>query len=83
MERDITLKVEWVPREDISLADELSKLLNPIDWMVGRAKFWLLEERWGSNTVDLFASGDNNQCERFYSLHWCRESAGRDAFAFD
>jgi len=33
--------------------------------------------------VDLFASSENNQCERFYSLQWCRGSAGCDAFAFD
>ncbi len=32
--------------------------------------------------MDFFASGDNNQCERFYSLHWCHGSAGCDAFAF-
>ena len=38
-------------------------------------------ERWGSHTMDLFASGENNQCERFYSLQWCRGSARCDAFA--
>ncbi len=32
--------------------------------------------------ADLFASNVNNQCERFYSLHWCRGSAGVNAFAF-
>ncbi len=33
--------------------------------------------------MDLFASAENNQCERFYSLQWCRGSVGCDAFAFD
>jgi hypothetical protein len=83
VERDITVKVEWVPREENALADELSKLLIPNDWMVGQAMFRQLDERWGSHTVDLFASGKNNQCERFYSMQWCRKSAGCDAFAFD
>jgi hypothetical protein len=83
VEQEITIKVEWVPREENSLADELSKLLIPSDWMVGRAIFGRLEERWGSHTVDLFASSENNQCDRFYSLHWCRGSAGCDAFAFE
>ena len=83
VERDITIKVEWVPREENALADELSKLLIPSDWMVGRATFRRLEERWGSHTVYVFASLENNQCDRFYSLHWCRGSAGCDAFAFD
>ncbi len=72
-----------MPREETALADELSKLLIPSNWMVGRAKFGQLEERWGYHTVDLFTSGKNNQCEWFYSLHWCRGSAGCDAFAFD
>ncbi len=69
VEQDITINVEWVPREENALADELSKLLIPSDWMVGRAIFGRLEERWGSYTVDLFTSSENNQCERFYSLH--------------
>ena len=55
MEQDITIKVEWVPREENAIADELSKLLIPIDWMVGRANFRQLEERWGGPTVDFFA----------------------------
>ena len=82
-ERDITIKVKWVPREDTALADGLSKLLIPRDWMVGRAAFKRLEERWGSHTMDLFVSSENNQCDRFYSMHWCRGSAGCDALAFD
>ncbi len=83
VERDITIKVKWVPREDNALADELSKLLIPSDWMVGRATFMRLEERWGSHTVDFFASSKSNQCDRYYSLHRCRGSAGCDALAFD
>ena len=60
VERDITIKMEWVPREENALADELSKLLIPSDWMVGRSIFGRREERWGSHTLDLFASSDNN-----------------------
>ena len=61
VERDITIKGQWVPREDNAFADELSKLLIPNDWMVGRATFMRLEERWGSHIVDPFASSENNQ----------------------
>jgi hypothetical protein len=82
VKRDITLSVEWVPRELNSLADEISKFLIPSDWMLNRRIFRRLEERWGRHSVDLFASDANFQCERFYSLHWCRGSAGCDAFAF-
>ena len=67
VERGITIKVEWVPREENAIADEMPKLLIPSDWMVGLAKFKQLEERWRSHIVDLFASGENNQSERFFS----------------
>ncbi len=65
VERDITLSVEWVPRELNSLADELSKFLIPSDYMLSRRVFRRLKERWGSHSVDLFASDANFQCARF------------------
>jgi hypothetical protein len=34
VERDVTLSVEWIPRELNSLADEISKFLIPSDWML-------------------------------------------------
>ncbi len=69
LEHQITLEVEWVPREENTLADELSKLLIPDDSMMSREFFRKLEERFGTHSGNLFASGANNQCERFYSLH--------------
>ena len=36
----------------------------------------------GTHAVDLFASDANNQCGRFYSLHWCRGTAGANASAY-
>ncbi len=83
LEYRIALNVEWVPKEENTLADELSKLLIPDDSMLSRAFFRKLEERFGQRIVDLFASGANIQCERFYSLHWCRGTAGVNAFAFN
>ncbi len=49
--------------------------------MLQRTLFQQLEQRWGRHLVDLFASNANNQCERFYSMHWCRGTAGVNAFA--
>ena len=59
VERGITLGVEWVPREQDTLADELSKLLIPSDWMLNRRVFRQLKERWGSHSVALFTSDAN------------------------
>ncbi len=50
--------------------------------MLVRSFFRGLEERWGAHAVDLFASDANYQCGSFYSLHWCRGTAGVNAFAY-
>ena len=60
VEHGISLSVKWVPREENSLADELSKLAIPDDYMLSRMVFRQLEERWGRHSIDLFASGANN-----------------------
>jgi hypothetical protein len=65
LEHRITLNVEWVPREENTLADELSKLLIPDDSMLSLALFRKSEERFGPHTVDIFAYGANNQCGKF------------------
>jgi len=83
MEHQITLSVEWVPREENTLADKLSKLLIPDDSMMSCAFFHKLEERFGPHTLDLFASGAVNQSGKFYSLHWFRGTAGVNVFAFN
>jgi len=83
LEHRITLSAEWVPRGENTLADELSKLLIPDDSMLSHTFFRKLEERFGTHPVDLFASGINTLCEKFYSLQWCRGTSGVNAFAFD
>ena len=69
VEDRITLNLACVPREENTLADELSKLIMPDDSMLSHAFFRELEKPFGTHTVDHFASGINTQCERFYSLH--------------
>ena len=59
-EHRITLDVDWVSREENTFADELSKMLIPDDYMLSRAVFHRLEERFGLPTMDTFASGSNN-----------------------
>ncbi len=83
LEHRTTLSVEWVPREENTLVDELSKLLIPDDSMPSPEFFCKLEERFGPHTVEFFASGATNKCGFFFSLHWCRGTAGVNAFAFN
>ncbi len=65
----IALSVEWVPREENSFANEVSKLLIPDDWKLAPKFFNMLEAKWGPHSVDLLASSDNAQCEKLYFLH--------------
>ncbi len=60
LERRIVILVEWVPRGENSLADELSKFIIPNDWMLQRELFRQIEQRWGRHLADLFASNANN-----------------------
>ncbi len=55
LEHRITLSMEWVPREENTLADELSKLLNPDDFSLNRKYFRQLEDRFGPHSIDLFS----------------------------
>jgi len=80
MRHRITTFVEWVPREEIAFADDISKMLIPEDSLLARRFFGLLDERWGPHNVDFFASGANNQCVKFYALQWCKRAAGINAF---
>ena len=43
LEQRIVIQVEWVPREENTLADELSKLIISDDWMIRREVFGQLE----------------------------------------
>ncbi len=53
LEHQITLLVEWVPREENTLAYVLSKMLIPDDFVVRRTHFRRLELRFGAHTIDL------------------------------
>jgi len=45
LERRITNTMEWVPREENSMATEISKLVILDDWMPRRSLFRQLEQR--------------------------------------
>ena len=78
----ISLKVDWVPREENKIADELSRSLDTDDWGTSNAIFKYMNQTWGPYTIDLFADEDHNHVDRFYSRHWLPKSEGVDAFAF-
>ena len=79
----IVLSTEWVPKESNAFADDISKWLIPDDFSISRHYFSMLDNKWGPHTCDTFSSNENNQCPKFYSLHWCRGNSGANSFVFD
>jgi hypothetical protein len=80
-ERGITLRAEWVPREENELADALSKIVDKNDWMLHEEEFGRLARRFGPFEVDLFASHTTRQLPKYFSLYHTPDTAGIDAFA--
>ena len=80
---NVNFHTAWVPRELNSIADEWSKFEDPDGWSVSLSLFEKAQCLMGENfTVDLFASDQNNKCEKFFSRFACIGSAGVDAFDF-
>ena len=82
----INLVVDWIPREQNTDADLVSRLADRVDiddWQITQEFFTLLNNRWGPFTVDLFANYYNAKCEKFYSLFYSPRSHGVDAFRYD
>jgi hypothetical protein len=62
LEFKIGLTIEWVPREENAIADEISKWLIPDDSSISQGYFAMIDNRWGPHYCDLFSSNENNLC---------------------
>jgi hypothetical protein len=74
------LRVQWIPREENTRADELSKYRSSGDWSLCREWFLGLDQRWGPHDVDRMANASNTQCTVFNSKWRCQGSAAVDCF---
>lgn len=79
---NITLHATWIPRESNKLADFYSKISDSGDWKLRPCEFQKLKDRFGPFDVDLFASNENKQVEKFYSLYYQPNTSGVDAYNF-
>ena len=79
----INLNIYWVPREQNTIADELSKFIDYDDWKTTKQFFTYLNQKWGPFTVDRFASHKNTQTARYNSLFWNPSCEAVDAFSQD
>lgn len=83
MENCIHLEIEWLPREQNSIADYFSKIIEKDDWGISFHILDLIQTRWGNLEVDFFASKHNATHPRFYSRFLCEGTLGVDAFTYD
>ena len=70
----------WIPREQNTKADELSRISDSDDWAISSNVFNFLDHKWGPHMFDRFACDYNSKCTRFNSRWGCSTSEGVDAF---
>lgn len=79
LQKNIDLKIEWVPRSNNQIADNISKLHDTDDWEVSLEFFQFLDSLWGPHDVDRFASYKNRKVIRYNSKFIDFESEAVDA----
>ena len=85
-DNSIKLTVQWVPRENHTLADQASREADAVDiedWGINENFFKILNESYGPFSLDAFANFYNKKVDRFYSLFHCPGSSGVDAFTYN
>jgi hypothetical protein len=83
IQHGIHLLVDWVPRNQNQLADDLSKQPDWDDWGIHTRIFRFLNSTYGPFTIDVYASNVTKKLPRFYSKYWCGGTLGVDGLAFD
>ena len=80
---DINLHLNWIPRDENVVADELSKYVDYDDWKTSDAFFNYLNQKWGPFTIDRFANHKNAKIVRHNALFWNPHCEAVDAFTQD
>ena len=60
----VSFQTQWIPRAENELADYLSRIVDPDDWMLSPDLFKLID-------VDRMACSYNSHLPRFNSKFWC------------
>ncbi|XP_060574478.1 uncharacterized protein LOC132732127 [Ruditapes philippinarum] len=80
-EKNIVVCPEWIPREENEKSDYLSRCFDSDDWKIRIQYFKNIDKRWGTHSIDRFASHFNNQCLRFNSRWWVPRTEAVDALS--
>ena len=71
LQSDIQIVSKWIPREQNTLADEISKYYDTDDWGVDNETFAFIQEKFGKFDIDRFASSSNNRTSRYDARFHC------------
>ena len=81
--KNLNLGITWISGENNKDADFISKLIDYDDWIVKNSTFKFLTKKWGTMTVDRFASYKNSKCPRFNSKYMCPTTEAATVFSQD
>ena len=82
-QNNVNLNINWIPREENIIADEISKFIDYDDWRTTHEFFQYLEQKWGPFTIDRFANEKNSHTRRYNALFWNPNCEAVDAFTQD
>ena len=52
----IFLECQWIPRQENKTVDSISRITDLDDWQLNPKLFQILDSKWGSHSIDRFAS---------------------------
>ncbi|MEW8544359.1 MAG: reverse transcriptase domain-containing protein [Candidatus Thiodiazotropha sp.] len=78
--KSIHLHMEWIPRSENSIADYFSRIEDHDDWGISVHILHMLQCKFGTLSIDWFASDHNAKLARFFSRFWNPFCLGVDAF---
>ena len=78
-----TVCIPWIPREQNTQADYLSRIIDIDDWAISTEFFQFIDELWDPHSVDIFASSNNAKTKLFNPLYWNSCALGVNLFNSD
>ena len=79
----MSFQTQWIPRAENELANYLSRIVDPDDWMLSPDLFKLIANMWGPFDVDRISCSYNSHLPRFNSKFWCPGTEAVDCFTQD
>ena len=85
LDRNLTIHAKYIPSAENKVADLFSRktLVKGSTWKLQRTVFNRIAQKWGMPVIDLFASRDNNQVERFLTWRPDPLAVGTDAMQWN